>query len=400
MRVLLLTPWVPYPITGACQQDRFYGILQLHESGNDVRVLGRIHGFQPKEEVEEAFRKEGVPLTLVPHSENAWPILFKNLPRVLSEPALLDGAALEYVDPQFTEALDREMQSFKPDVVWMDFTTHWPVMRYVKKRYKVPVIIKSTLIEPYSAMAEAGYSLSSKLKFPFKYLGELIATRESDYLLPITHEEDDWYRAHGAKRTKVLPLRGLYRCFTEKHHRQKDVLDVVFLSSSYSMGHNRDAMLFLVEKIVPLVRKRAPGKFRFHLTGRKFPKKYEHLLADDVRAVGFVDDLGALLAGMDIALCPWITGYGMQQKVFEPLCRGLPLITTKLAGYPFEQGKEVFLANTPEEYVDALLLLQDPAERQRISDAALKKSKELFSKEAVSKIANDVLQEVVGAGSK
>lgn len=397
-RILLLTPWIPYPVTGACQQDRFYGILQLRDSGYDLHVIGRIHSFQSREETEAAFQKEGIKLTLLPHIENAWPLLFKNLHRVIREPALLDGAALEYIDTQYMNTVRSVIESHKPEVVWMDFTTHWPVMRMVRERYKLPVIIKSTLIEPYSAMAEAGYSWISALKFPPKYRGELIAAREADILLPITHEEDDWYKEHGAKRTKVLPLRGLNRCFTQRTHQDKPVLDVVFLSSSYSMGHNRDAMIFLVTKVIPRVRKLAPGRFRFHLTGKKFPKAYEYLLGDDVKAVGFVPDLGEFLLNMDIAVCPWITGYGMQQKVFEPLCRGIPLITNKVAGYPFIAGQEVLLANDAQEFADHLLSLQDTSFRQRISDAALAKSRQLFSQEEVTRIAQEAIETVIARG--
>jgi hypothetical protein len=95
---------------------------------------------------------------------------------------------------------------------------------------------------------------------------------------------------------------------------------------------------------------------------------------------------------MDIALCPWISGHGMQQKVFEPLCRGLPLLTTKTAGYPFESGKELFLCQTPQDYIDGLRTLLDVRKRQQIADAAQAKAHTLFSEEAVKKIVKDALE--------
>jgi hypothetical protein len=397
IRLLLFTPWVPYPVTGACQQDRFSGIMQLKDMGYDLHVIGRIHAFQPKEEVEQVFAKAGIPLTLVPHTERIFSVLLRNLPRIVREPALLDGAALEYADPAFEREAFRVMDEFKPDVVWMDFTTHWPIMRLIQKRYNVPVIIKSTLIEPYSALVEGSFSVQSYLRFPAKYLGERIATKESDLLLPITHAEDTWYKAHGAKGTKVLPLRSLSKCFYQKKHEPKDVLDVVFLSSTYNMAHNRDALEFLLTKVVPLARERAPGQFRFNLTGKKFPERFQKYLAGDVRPAGFVEDLGVFLAGMDIALCPWVTGYGMQQKVFEPLCRSLPLITTQTAGYDFEPGKEVLLADTAERYVEHLLTLRDPAVRQAQADAAYAKSQLLFREDAVKRIMRDAIESVAPA---
>jgi hypothetical protein len=161
------------------------------------------------------------------------------------------------------------------------------------------------------------------------------------------------------------------------------------------MGHNRDALEYMIEKIVPIARKRAPGTFRFHFTGSKFPMdRYRDSLGPDVDYAGFVPDLEEFLSTMDIALCPWISGHGMQQKVFEPLCRSIPLITTKTAGYDFEPGKEVLLADTPEEYVDHLLLLTDAARRQAQADAAYAKAQTLFSEESVKTIVTNAINEV------
>lgn len=393
MRVLILTPWVPYPATGACQQDRFYGYLQMRELGYEIHVIAKYHPFQDLSGAKTAFEKEGVPLTLVQHPRHPLALLLRRLPAVLRNPALLDGAALEYADPAYERVVLGTVETFKPDVVWMEYSTHWPVLRLLKK-HGIPMIVKSSLNEPQNCMDEHGGSLLSRLKAIPKYPGERIAARESDMILAITPDEERFYAGLGAVNHGTLPLRGLSRCFADKRHTQKDVLDVVFLSSNYNMGHNRDAAEFLLNDIVPLVRQRSPGKFRFHLTGKKFPKCYQRYLADDVRTTGFVEDLGAFLGGMDIALCPWISGTGMQQKVFEPLCRGLPLLTTKTAGYPFTHEEEVLLCATPQDYGDGLERLLDAAERQRMADKAQAKARDLFGVETVKHIVSDAIGRV------
>jgi hypothetical protein len=396
-RILVLTPWVPYPVTGACQQDRFQGLRQMKAMGYELQVIAKIHAFQPRQEVEAAFAKEGIPLTLIPHPEHPWKLLLQRIPRILASPSLIDGAALEYTDPPYEAAVAKALEDFKPDLAWIEYTPLWPILRFVKA-HGVPCIVKSSLNEPANCRDENGWSLTSILKSLPKYGGEKIAARESDFIFGITPVEEAWYRGWGAVHAGTLPLRGLSRCFAHKTHLPKDTLDVVFLSSNYNMGHNRDALEFLLTKVVPLVRAKAPGVFRFHLTGKKFPKKYERYLADDVRTTGFVEDLGSLLATMDIALCPWISGHGMQQKVFEPLCRGLPLITHKTAGYPFEDGKEILLAQDAEEYVRQLLMLRDASLRQRIADAARLKAQTLFSEETVMHLTAHAIEETLARG--
>ncbi|MSR67230.1 glycosyltransferase [Candidatus Peribacteria bacterium] len=392
-RILTLTPWVPFPVTGACQQDRFAGMQQMKALGYEISVIAKIHHFQDATGARSSFAKEGIPLTLVEHPRHPWMLLFMKFFSILKNPALLDGAALEYTDPAYERVVIETVERFKPDLVWMEYSSHWPVLRLLKN-YGIPMIVKSSLNEPQNCIDEHGGSLLSRLKSLPKHPGERIAAQESDLILAISPDEEKFYAGLGAKRTGVMPLRGLSKCFVKKNHEKKEILDVVFLSSNYNMGHNRDALVFLLTKIVPLVREKLPGKVRFHLTGKKFPKQYESLLGPDVRTTGYIEDLGAFLLTMDAALCPWISGTGMQQKVFEPLCRSLPLLTTKTAGYPFENGKEVLLCKTPEEYVAGLEQLFDPAKRNELAENAYRKAFSLFSEDAVKRIFTSTIERI------
>lgn len=366
----------------------------MKQCGYDIHVIAKIHHFQDQESIKSSFSDAGIPLTLVPHPRSIFPLFLQNIPAILRSPALLDGAALEYADPAYESVVTSTVESLHPDVIWMEYTTHWPVLRLLK-RYDIPVIMKSSLNEPRNCIDEHGGSLLSHIKALPKYAGENISARESDLVLAITPDEEQWYRSLGAKQTMVLPLRGLSQCFREKVHKDKDVLDVVFLSSNYNMGHNRDALRFLLEDVVPLAQKELRQKFRFHLTGKKFPQKYMHHLSETVKRTGFIDDLGAFLSTMDIALCPWISGQGMQQKVFEPLCRSLPTITTKTGGYPFVPSVEILLCHRPEEYVGALRRLLTAEERNRMSRSAYERAKMLFSERAVTTVMQSAIQRVL-----
>lgn len=395
MRVLVITPWVPYPPTGACQQDRFQGLKIMKSLGWEVEVIAHYHDFQDRPAIEAAFAEEGIPLTLVPYTKQKIQLLLRRLPRVLRTPSLLDGPALECTHPAYEQQVTQVTERFQPDVIWLEYTHHWPLLRLLKK-YNVATIMKSSLNEPRNCRDENGHSFMSILKSLPKYGGETIAATESDFILAITPDEEDWYRSRGAVQADVLPLRGLAKCFTERHHEQKSVLDVVFLSSNYNMGHNRDALYFLLHEVLPRLREAAPGEFKFHLTGRKFREADRQYLADDVQTTGFIDDLGAFLETMDIAFSPWISGQGMQQKVFEPLCRSLPLLTHKTAGYPFVPNEEVLIGKTPDDFVKHLLTLRDANVRNRISQAAYKKAQSLFSEAAAAEKMQSAVESALG----
>lgn len=393
-RVLILTPWAPYPATGACQQDRFWGMKFMKDLGHEVKVIGRYHDFQDKAELQTVFEKQGVDMTLVPHMKDAWKLLLMKPWLPLLNVGWLDGAALEFADPSYIAVVQKMIEDFKPTVAWLEYCSHWP-MADIFHAYGIPVILKSSNNEAAQCKDDHDHSIVSILKAMPKYTSERMVSKKSDMVLAVSPDEEQWYRSLGAKKAMTLPLRGLSQCLTERTHHEKDVLDVVYLTSNYSMGHNRVIVEFVLKEIVPRVRSAMPGKYRFHVTGRKFPKQLEKYLAEDVISVGFVPDIGEFLGTMDVALSPWITGQGMQQKVFEPLCRSIPTMTTKTGGYPFMEDKEVLLCATPEDYVAGFHKFLSAEERNRISKAAYQKSESLFSEQALKNIMQDAINRVV-----
>lgn len=393
-RILILTPWAPYPATGACQQDRLWGMKYMREIGYDVRVIGRYHSFQDKRELEEVFKKEGINITLAAHRTDAWKLLLQKPWLPLCNLGWLDGAALEYADPEYVQTVRRTLEEWQPDLGWLEYCSHWPMAKLLNS-YGIPVIMKSSNNEAAQCMDDHGKSLLSRIKAVPKYVSEWMVATESDLVLAVSPDEERWYKRLGAKKTDTLALRGLSQCLTPRVHQEKEVLDVVFLTSNYSMGHNRVIAEFVLREIIPRVQKVLPNRYRFHLTGKKFPEAFQKYLNKDVISTGFIPDIGAFLSTMDIALSPWITGQGMQQKVFEPLCRSLPTLTTKTGGYPFVDQEEILICQNAEDYTEGLQRLLSASERNRLSSNAFKKASALFSKEAVQAVMKNAIEGLI-----
>lgn len=397
-RVLVVTPWIPYPITGADQQDRYQGFEQLQDSGNEIHVLAKIHAFQDRKEIVRFYHEVGIPITLIPYTTSHLKLLRDHAGQMLREPALLDGAALEYMDSVTVRAVEKAVRAFRPDVAWVEFSFLWPVIHQLHA-LGVPVVLRSANNEAQQSIDEHGGSLWSHITAIPKFRGEKIAARSADALCAITPLEEQWYKRCGAKNVSVLPLRGLPRILRQHVHRQKIRLEVVFLGSSYSNGHNRDALKFILTKIAPLMRVRAPHDFRFHITGKKFPEPFRRFVKGDIVVHDFIPEIDEFLDKMDIALCPSVSGQGMQQKIFEPLCCGLPLITNHTAGYPFENGENVLLAKTPRQYADHLLSLQSTSFRQELADKALWLSAKIFSQHGLEQIAVKAMEDAIARRS-
>ena len=100
-----------------------------------------------------------------------------------------------------------------------------------------------------------------------------------------------------------------------------------------------------------------------------------------------------LMTQMDIAIAPSLYGAGMQQKIFEPLSRGFPTITSArgLAGYPFKENIHLLLAHTSDEFVARLAVLKDIGVRRRLGHSARTMGMQFFSEESIGNILQKTL---------
>jgi glycosyltransferase involved in cell wall biosynthesis len=148
--------------------------------------------------------------------------------------------------------------------------------------------------------------------------------------------------------------------------------DTVAFVGSYDWPPNVDAAVVLAREIWPRVRQACPG-LRLAVIGRKPPPLVRELAADDIDVTGRVDDVSPWLLRSFATAMPLRAGSGTRLKVLEAAAARVPIVATRLAseGLPFHDGTHLLHAETPEEFVAALVRLRrDPALAGRLTDAA------------------------------
>ena len=188
-RILIITPKFPYPSYGTCELDRAAGIEMFIKLGYEVYVITKVYGEEYKQEAARMAEKLGI--TIVP-------ISYKYLSRAqtfckkiqsifgrIFRPWYLDGAAYEYSDPEIRLAVQNALGSFKPELVWFDYTYLWPLYSLIKKS-GTPIITRSINFEPLHFLEEDGRTFWNYLKFIPKLLSEYLTVRKSSAILAIT----------------------------------------------------------------------------------------------------------------------------------------------------------------------------------------------------------------------
>jgi sugar transferase (PEP-CTERM/EpsH1 system associated) len=137
---------------------------------------------------------------------------------------------------------------------------------------------------------------------------------------------------------------------------------------------NVDAVLWFCQEVLPSIRRKMPD-VRFYIVGRS-PHRRVLRLADDpaVTVTGYVDDVRPYIAGARVYVVPLRIGGGTRLKVLEAMAMGKPIVSTSLGCEGFQglvSGRGLSLADTPKGFAQRVIeLLDDASRRERLGQAA------------------------------
>jgi len=136
---------------------------------------------------------------------------------------------------------------------------------------------------------------------------------------------------------------------------------------------NEEGVAWFAKEVFPFVRKDHP-QARFIIAGSNPTARVRALArVDGVDVTGFVPDMRAEQAKAHIVVVPLRIARGMQNKVLEAMSSGKAVVVGKAAmgGIHAEHGRDLFVAETPEEFRTCLnRLLSDSALVESMGKAA------------------------------
>jgi len=115
---------------------------------------------------------------------------------------------------------------------------------------------------------------------------------------------------------------------------------------------NRDGVNWFIDRVWPRVRCQVPDA-EFRIVGALPDVRWERI--PGVRVLGHLDQSCGELDTWSCTVVPVRVGAGTRVKIAEAFARGLPVVSTSLGafGYAVENGRELLLADRPEEFAAA-----------------------------------------------
>ncbi len=196
---------------------------------------------------------------------------------------------------------------------------------------------------------------------------------------------------HPEKDKIAVVINGVDTDFFKPMSMEK-VSDLVFTGN---MGYppNVNASLFLVNEILPLVRKQKPD-ITLTLAGASPHPDVKALESDSVHVTGWVEDIREYYAGAKIFIAPMQIGTGLQNKLLEAMAMKIPSITSPLANSALnaEPGREILVGSNPEEFVAHILkLLDDIKYSEEIAEQGYRFVQNNYNWESATKKLEDLI---------
>lgn len=148
--------------------------------------------------------------------------------------------------------------------------------------------------------------------------------------------------------------------------------DIVF-SGKMDYRPNVDAVLWFVAEVWPIIRRERPST-TFTIVGQKPHARLDRLRGEPgVTLTGWVERVEPYLAGAKVFVLPFRVGSGTRLKLIEAMAAGKALVSTAVGaeGFSVAHNRELLLVGDGAGMGTAVLhLLNHPEERQRLGQAA------------------------------
>lgn len=372
MRILMLTPYLPYPLLSG-GQVRSYNLLKEIAREHEVTLFSLIKDESERENIAElkqfcsqvqVFRRTAKPW----HPRNVLLAAVTPYPFVVTRNLVLSLRA----------AIARELERQQYDLIHIETFYMMPSI----PNTDVPTLLVEQTIE-YLGYQQFADQLTRK----FPLLSPLLAVdvakitywerlywRTCRQLITVSEEDRSFISNQLPDLNNIRVVsNGVDTEFFAEYPKKPASDPTLLFVGTFHWRPNVEAVEYLVEKVWPQVRTRLP-KAKLRIAGASPTKKILRFAELDSRVTvtGRVPDIREEYSKAHVLVAPVLSGKGTRYKVLEAMASQTPVVGTSLAleGIGAEPDKHYLVGNTVDELADQTVrVLEDAALQKKLGDA-------------------------------
>lgn len=283
-------------------------------------------------------------------------------------------------------ALKKELLAGKYDLAICDFVQSAKNFKWVKN---VPSVLFQHNVESI-ILSRHMATVQNPISFLFWWFQwkkmvrfEKKACRAFDRIIAVSQKDKkDFERLYALQNVEAIQTGVDTEYFKPCPHIPEKEHSLAFCGSMDWLP-NEDAILFFIEEIFPVVKKRVKD-VTLTVVGRN-PSPYLKKEADkfpEISLTGWVEDIRPYIAESSVFIVPIRIGGGTRMKIYEAMAMGKPVISTSVGaeGLSVQNQKNIIIEDEAEELAGKIVYLFDKKEdRERMGGKASAHVRENFS---------------------
>ncbi len=389
----MITPYLPYPLVSG-GQIRTYNLLKNLSQKHKITLVSFVREAREKDYLENL--RPFCEKILIFQRRKAWSPLNIMLAAITPYPFLVSIYLSFSLKRDITELLEKE--NF--DLIHAETFYVMPNI----PQTNVPVFLVEQVIEylVYQRFVEGLPSWMFFIK-PLLLLDVFkIKWWESHYwkkakrLAAMSQEDKDFIENFDKSLTVDVVANGVDIEYFAKTKRQKPKVPTVLFIGNFKWLPNRDATMFLVDKIWPQIKVKVKDA-RLWIVGRNPPEDILKLKTKDISVDGDIEDIRLAFGASSVLLAPIRNGRGTKYKILEAMATKTPIVGTPLAveGINIKNAKEALVASSSNDLAaETIKVLKNPAMGAKLADSAYKLVSSEFDWKGISEKLDNLYQKV------
>lgn len=397
MKILMITPYLPYPLVSG-GQIRSYNLIKNLAQHHQITLISFIRDQQELEYLPELDRYCSKVITFK-RTNTAWHVRnilhagFSMYPFVVSL----------YYYPSLRRMIQQELTEQTYDLIHAET---FYVMPNIPCPAPAPILLVEQVIE-YLVYQQYTNRLSGwkRVLRPLLSLDVAKIKRWEKYYWNYADglaamSEDDKAFMHSIVPDLQIDViaNGVDIDFFTDYQPIKHQRPTILFVGNFKWLPNREAVKYLVEQVWPLIIKQLP-QAKLLIVGRYPTKEIAHYgQTKGVEVLGEIDDIRQAFYQSDVLLAPILNGRGTKYKILESMATRTPVVGTKLAveGLDVRHGYHALIAESADQLAaNTVKLVKQPDYARQMADHAFDLVSHNYSWQNISEELNQVYHRLV-----
>lgn len=397
MKILMLTPYLPYPPSSG-GQVRSYNLIKYLAKSNEITLFSLIKNESERKNISEL---EKYCKKVMVFNRPAKPWTLKNILRTGF--SFYPFVVIRNLSGDEKKALVEELNKEKYDLIHAE--TFYVVPHLPKTTIPVVLVDQTIEYEVYRHYVkhESKWFLKPLLYidvFKIKYC-ELKFWRQAKRVVAVSEADKKKMLAlDSTLRVDVVPNGAGEDLMAIWQKRETTKMPIIFFQANFTWMQNIEAARNLAKNVFPLIRKIFPDAI-CRIVGQEASGKIGNLNGNGVEIIDLstADIKGVIDAYREasVFVAPLEGPGGTRLKILAAMAAGVPVVSSRVGieGIDARNGSEVLIADTWSDMAEkAALLIKDKKFYQKIIENARKLVEAKYSYESIAGILDKIYREV------